>query len=246
MMAHATASPVATPLAPARPSSAHGLETLGAAILLGLAGYAALFVAPTEATMGLIQRIFYFHVPCWWCSFIAFFIVFFSNIAYLRSRSPRWDWLGVSGAEIGVCFVTIGLITGSIWGHRVWGIWWTWDPRLTSAFVLWVLYVCYLLLRTLVDDPERRAVLSAVFGIFAAFDVPFVYFSIWFFRTQHPQPVIGDGGSLDPSMLHVLLFCCVAMTGVLLLLVRQRFRLEAARYEVESLRLDAGRRGEAA
>src|SRR5579862_7869995 len=233
MMAHANASPVAAPLAPAKPSSAHGFETLGVAILLVLAGYAALFAAPTESTMGLIQRIFYFHVPCWWCSFIAFFLVFFSNIAYLRGRNPRWDWLGVSGAEIGICFVTIGLITGSIWAHPVWGIWWTWDARLTSAFVLWVLYITYLLLRTLVEDPERRAVLSAVFGIFAAFDVPFVYFSIWFFRTQHPQPVIGDGGSLDPRMQQVLLFCCVAMTGVLLLLVRQRYRLEETRDEVE-------------
>ena len=95
----------------------------------------------------------------------------------------------------------VGLVTGPIWAHPVWGIWWTWDARLTSAFVLWVLYVCYLLLRTLIDEPERRAVVSAVFGIFAAFDVPLVYFSIWFFRTQHPQPVIGDGGSLDPRMV---------------------------------------------
>ena len=83
----------------------------------------------------------------------------------------------------------------------MWGIWWTWDARLTSTFVLWVLYVCYLLLRTLIDEPERRAVVSAVFNIFAAFDIPLVYFSIWFFRTQHPQPVIGEGGSLDPRML---------------------------------------------
>jgi len=163
-----------------------GLATLGVALLLAVAGYSALFVAPTEATMGLIQRIFYFHVPFGWSAFVAFFISFLCSIGYLRSRAPKWDWLAVSSAEVGVPFVTVLLITGPIWAHPVWGIWWTWDARLTSTFVLWVLYVCYLLLRTLIDEPERRAVVSAVFGIFAAFDVPLVYFSIWFFRTQHP------------------------------------------------------------
>jgi len=105
--------------------------------------------------------------------------------------------------------------------------------------VLWVLYVCYLLLRTLIDEPERRAVVSAVFNIFAAFDIPLVYFSIWFFRTQHPQPVIGAGGSLDPRMLDVLLLCWGATLALLALLLRQRYRVEALRWEVERLRLEA-------
>ncbi len=215
-----------------------------AALLLGVASYAALLVAPTERTMGLIQRIFYFHVTSWWSSFAGYAISFFASIAYLRKRDPKWDWLAVSAAELGVAFSTVGIITGPIWAHPVWGIWWTWDARLTSAFVLWLLYVCYLLLRGLVDDPERRAVLSAVFGIFAAFDIPFVYFSIWFFRTQHPQPVIGDGGSLDPRMWDVTMVCWAALLGVLLLLLRQRYRLEALRYEVAELRLENSRRDE--
>ncbi len=243
-MAHATASPVATPLVPARPSSAHGFETLGVAILLGLAGYAALFVAPTEATMGLIQRIFYFHVPCAWTGFVAFAIALVASVSFLRTRAPEWDWLAVSASEIGVAFISVVLITGPIWAHPVWGIWWAWDWRLTSTFVLWVLYVCYLLLRSLVDDPERRAVLSAVFNVFAACDIPFVYFSMWFFRTQHPQPVIGDGGSLDPRMLHVLLFCWAALLSAMALLLRQRYRLEALRHEADRLCLDAERRGQ--
>ena len=221
------------------------LETVAVAILLGLAGYAALFVAPSERTMGLIQRIFYFHVPSWWSAFVSFAIVFVSNIAYLWTRKPKWDWLAVSAAEIGVAFSNRScLITGPIWAHPVWGIWWTWDARLTSAFVLWVLFICYLLLRTLVDDPERRAVFSAVFGIFAAVDIPFVYFSIWFFRTQHPQPVIGDGGSLNPTMLRVLLICWAAMLGILVLLLRQRYRLEKLRYEVEEMKMRSARMGE--
>ena len=123
-----------------------------------------------------------------------------ASIAYLRTRNPKWDWLARFRGGNRRC------VRHGRAGHRadlgapVWGIWWTWDARLTSTFVLWVLYVCYLLLRNLMDEPERRAVISAVFGIFAAFDIPLVYFSIWFFRTQHPQPVIGDGGSLDPRM----------------------------------------------
>jgi heme exporter protein C len=224
-------------------AGAQALATLGVALLLGVAVYCALFVAPTEATMGLIQRIFYFHVPFGWTAFVAFFISFISSIAYLRNRAPKWDWLAVSSAEVGIPFVTVLLITGPIWAHPVWGIWWTWDARLTSTFVLWALYVCYLLLRTLVDDPERRAVISAVFNIFAAFDIPLVYFSIWFFRTQHPQPVIGAGGSLDPRMLDVLLLCWAATLALLALLLRQRYRLEALRYEVERLRLESDSRG---
>ena len=138
--------------------------TLGVALLLAVAGYCALFVAPTERTMGLIQRIFYFHVPFGWTAFVAFFISFVASIAYLRSRAPKWDWLAVSAAEVGVPFVTVMLVTGPIWAHPVWGIWWTWDARLTSTFVLWVLYVCYLLLRSLIDEPERRAALPVSIG----------------------------------------------------------------------------------
>jgi heme exporter protein C len=223
------------------PTGTDGLATLGVAALLGVAGYCALFVAPTERTMGLIQRIFYFHVPSAWTGFVAFLISFIASIAYLRVRSPKWDWLAVSSAEIGVAFMTVMLVTGPIWAKPVWGIWWTWDARLTSTFVLWALYVCYLLLRTLIDDPERRGVVSAVFNIFAAFDIPLVYFSIWFFRTQHPQPVIGDGGSLDPRMLRVLLLCWAALLGVFVLLLRQRYRVEALRHRVAELQISAAR-----
>ena len=226
-----------------RKTGLQGLATLGVALLFAVAGYCALYVAPTEATMGLIQRIFYFHVPFGWTAFVAFFISFISSIAFLRTRAPKWDWLAVSSAEVGVPFVTVMLVTGPIWAHPVWGIWWTWDARLTSTFVLWVLYVCYLLLRTLIDEPERRAVVSAVFGIFAAFDIPLVYFSIWFFRTQHPQPVIGAGGSLDPRMLDVLLLCWAATLALLALLLPQRYRLEALRYEAERLRLESDSSG---
>ncbi len=217
------------------------VTTLAVAVLIGIAGYAALFLAPTERSMGLIQRIFYFHVPSAWAAFVAFLIVFVANIAYLLRRAARWDWLAVSAAEVGLAFCTAVLVTGPIWAKPVWGIWWTWDARLTSTFVLWVLYASYLLLRTLVADPERRAVVSAVFGIFAFLDVPLVYMSIRLWRTQHPQPVIagGAGSGLDPQMWRVLLTCWAALLGLMVLLVRQRYRLEALRHEVLELTVEA-------
>ncbi len=222
----------------------HWLTTAAAAVLIGVAGYAALFLAPTERTMGLIQRIFYFHVPSAWTGFVAFFIVFLASIAYLLKRAPKWDWLAVSAAEIGVAFFTVVLTTGPIWAKPVWGIWWTWDARLTSTFVLWVLYVSYLLLRTLIADPERRAVVSAVFSIFAFLDVPLVYMSIRWWRTQHPQPVIAGGASsgLDPQMWRVFMTCWAALLGLLVLLLRERYNLEALRHEVGEMTIEAERR----
>ena len=222
-----------------KPNPAWGLlSTLFVAVLIGFAGYAALFLAPTERTMGLVQRIFYFHVPSAWTGFVAFFISFVASITYLLKRDPKWDWLAVSATEIGVAFFTVVLTTGPIWAKPVWGIWWTWDARLTSTFVLWVLFVSYLLLRTLVDDPSRRALVSAIIGIFAFLDVPLVYLSIWLWRTQHPQPVIGGGG-LDKRMWPPFLLCWFALMGVMILLLRQRYRLEAVRHAVEEMTIQA-------
>ena len=212
-------------------------------VWLALAGYAALFIAPTELTMGVIQRIFYFHVPSFWTAFIAIATTTVGSIAYLKTRAMKWDWIAVAASELATAFLTIGLVTGPIWAKPVWGVWWAWDARTTSTFVLWAMYVSYLLLRTLVDEPDRRALLSAVVAIFACLDVPLVYFSIWWFRTQHPQPVIGDGGYLNPTMGRVLLFCWGALIALFILIVSQRYRLEKLRAEVDGLRMEAERRG---
>ena len=212
---------------------------LGAvAILLVIAAaYAAFFIAPQERTMGLIQRIFYFHAATAWAGEMTFFVCFLANLLYVWKRQPQYDWLGVSSAEVGLACITVVLITGPIWAHPVWGIWWTWDARLTSTFVLWLLYVSYLLLRTLVEEPDRRALLSALFGIFAFLDVPLVFFSIRWWRTQHPQPVImgGSGSGLDPTMSMVFFFSVLAMHVLAAFLIVERYVLEKMKSELDFL-----------
>lgn len=210
-------------------------------ILIGTAAYASFFIAPMERTMGTIQRIFYFHAAVAWTGFTAFFICFLGNLLYVFRRQPRWDWLGVASAEVGLAFITVVLITGPIWAHPVWGIWWTWDARLTSTFVLWLLYIAYLLLRMMVEEPDRRALLSALFGIFAFLDVPLVYGSIRWWRTQHPQPVImgSPGSGLEPTMLKVFFFSVLAIHTLMVLLIVVRYQLEKMRGEVEILRREA-------
>ena len=172
--------------------------------LLGYALYEALRVAPTEQTMGDVQRIFYYHVPSAWTSFLFFFVNFAASLVYLMRRNAKADALAIAGAEVGLVFCTVVLVTGPLWARPVWGIWWTWDWRLTSTLVMWLIYLSYLVLRRFASGGQT-AVLAAVLAVVGALDIPLVYFSIWFFRTQHPQPVIGDQGSIDPSMLRVLL-----------------------------------------
>ena len=194
--------------------------------------YLGLFVAPTERTMGDVQRIFYFHAPSGWTAFCLFFVNLIASIVYLIWRNAKADALAVASAEVGVVFCTIVLVTGPLWARPVWGIWWTWDMRLTSTLVLWLIYVSYLMLRRLTDNAQTP-VLAAVLSIFGALDVPLVYFSIWFFRTQHPQPVIGGGGSLDPRMLRVFLINVAAFSCFGALLCWARYRVELMHREVE-------------
>jgi heme exporter protein C len=216
---------------------------LGAVAILFVlaAAYASFYVAPEERTMGVLQRIFYFHVGSAWAGMDAFLLCFIANLLYVWRREPKYDWLGVSSAEVGLVLTTVVLITGPIWAKPAWGIYWTWDARLTSTFVLWLLYVSYLLLRSLIEEPERRALLSALFGIFAFIDVPLVFFSIRWWRTQHPAPVImgGPGSGLDPTMNKVFLFSVLAMHVFAAFLIVERYVLEKMRSEVDILRREA-------
>jgi heme exporter protein C len=209
------------------------LLALVTALLLSFALYEALIAAPTEQTMGNVQRIFYYHVPSAWTAFVLFLINFVSSVVYLIRRNPKADILALVSAEVGVVFCTVVIVTGPIWARPVWGIWWApGDIRLTTTLVLWLIYISYLVLRRF-STSGRTPVIAAVVAIFGALDVPLVYFSIWFFRTQHPSPVIGGGGSLDPRMAHVLLINWAAFMCLAWLLSWTRYELEVAKRQVE-------------
>jgi heme exporter protein C len=194
--------------------------------------------APQEATMGEVQRIFYIHVPSAWPAFLAYFIVFLGSVRYLWRRSQPADDLAHAAGEVGFVFCTCVLVTGPLWAKPVWGIWWTWDARLTSTFVLWLLFIAYLMLRSYVFNPGRAAVLGAVVGILGFVDVPIVYMSIRWWRTQHPQPIIagGEGSGIDPQMKLALLVSWGAYLCLFSYLVRLRLGLANARRELTMLR----------
>jgi heme exporter protein C len=213
------------------------------AILLAYALYQALVVAPTDALQGDVYRIIYYHVPSAWTAFLLFLINFVASIVYLIWRRPKADMIALVSAEVGVVFCTVVLVTGPIWARPVWGIWWApGDIRLTSTLVMWLIYVSYLVLRRFSTSAQTQ-VLAAALAVFGALDVPLVYFSIWFFRTQHPQPVIGGGGSMDPRMLHVLLLNWLAFLCFAFLISWSRYRLECLQretHEAEAMESLAG------
>ena len=193
--------------------------------------YQAIYVAPNDAMQGEIFRIFYYHVPSWAVAFTFFALSLIGSIGYLafrRNSPPRAqiaDALALAGAEIGVVFCTVGLTTGPLWGRRAWGIWWTWDARLTTTLVMWLIYVSYLLLRRFAAGPQMQT-LAAVFGIFGALDVPIVYMSNRWWRTQHPAPVFGgaQGSGMAPSMVGAFLWNLLAWFawGGMILIFRYR------------------------
>jgi heme exporter protein C len=162
----------------------------------------------------------------------------FAGVRFLMTRDFRFDEWAVASIEVGMIFDTLNLVTGPFWARPVWGIWWTWDARLTSAFVLWLMFVGYLVLRQAVDDPTLRAVVSAVLSVFQAVAAIICYMAIRWWRTQHPQPVIagGEGSGLDPSMRFVLLFSFASMMVLFFYLLGIRRRLERLRRETEGLR----------
>ena len=204
-------------------------------ILFVLALYLIFIYVPTEETMGVVQRIFYFHVPVAWVAFLAFFIVFLGSVLYLWKRDSKWDVIASSSAEVGVVFTTLVLITGPIWARPIWGAWWTWDARLTTALVLWLIYVAYLIIRAYATEEQRGARFAAVVGIVGFIDVPIVALAITLWRTQHPGPVVFEGG-LAPSMLLTLLVCLAAFTTLYSLLLIQRVSMKNDEIEIKRLK----------
>jgi heme exporter protein C len=191
--------------------------------------------APFEATMGLVQKIFYFHVPAWMAMFTAAFVSGTAGAVYLFRRSPLADRLTVAGAELAILFGGIGLMTGPLWGRKSWGVWWQWDARLTSALVLWLIFAAYLLLRRYGGPGSEK--LSAAVALFGMVNVPFVYWSVNVWRTLHPQTTVVM--TLQPGMRGPFWFCTVAFLLLTVLLFAARVRLEQRRTELEALYLAA-------
>jgi heme exporter protein C len=229
--------------APARARAADPVST-GLALLAGLGMPAALWLtfayAPTDRVQGEVQRIFYLHVSMAWVAFLAFFVVFVASVGYLWTRRPGWDVVGRSSADVGVLFTTLVLLTGSLWGKPVWGTWWTWDAKLTTTLILWLLYVAYLMVRAYAGDPERGARYAAVVGIVGFVDVPIVYKSVEWWRTLHPGPVVAVAGgpAMPPEMVQTLAVTLAAVTLLYGYLLRQKTLVERARDAVARARAE--------
>ena len=209
------------------------------AIIAALA--AALLVAPTEKTMGDVQRIFYFHLGSAAAAFAGFTLVLAASVAFIFSRRTIFDSIALAAGEVGVLFCTFVLLTGPLWARPVWGQWWVWDPRLTTTLILWFLYVGYLLLRHMMPG-YRGAMAGAVYAILAYVDVPIVYFSIRWWRGIHPR-VLRGGGGLDPAMVPPLLMSVAAFLLLAAVLIRERFEIQSLAVRVsqaeDALEVDA-------
>jgi len=212
------------------------------AVLVPAAVLMDFLLIPSDTGSPLMQHnpIFYMHIPAAWIALAAFFIVFVAGIAYLRKRTPFWDIVGTSAAELGVLFTTLFLLNGSIWSKMEWGTWWVWEARLTSSLVLWIIYVAYFLLRAYISDPDTRARYAAVFGIIGFVDVPIVILTLFVARKMHPG---GVAFHLDqPVMIIALVTGVVAFT--LLFLALLFFRIHLKEDELELGKLKQLREGE--
>jgi heme exporter protein C len=216
----------------------YALGTLGGLWLLRNL-YVMLLGLPDETAQGAIYRIMFFHVPSWFTCFTAFFLAGISSILYLVKKKPSYDTFAVANVEVGVAFTIVGLITGMIWARIIWGIWWTWDARLTWAFITCLIYAGYLMMRNAIDEPTARARYAAVLCIFAFTSVVITFKAIEWWRTQHPGPVLSirtGGGRMDPAMESMLYNNWFALLLIAAVMVAVRMRQEGVQREVESLR----------
>lgn len=223
-----------------------GILLVVTAILMLVDLYLIFMVAPTDSVLGHVQRVFYFHVPIAIVSFIAFFVVFVASIGYLVTRKSKWDSVAHAAAEVGVVFVSLALLTGIVWARPVWGVWWTWEPRLTTTLILWLIYVAYLMLRSYVPNKSQGALYAAGLGIIGFVDVPIVYYSVQWWRSIHPSAVVGplaDAGALEPIMQWVLFFSLGVFLLLFLYLLLERMHLRNAEDRLAALRYASRMRG---
>jgi heme exporter protein C len=218
------------------------LDGLTVLLLLIATGMVFLY-APEEAVMGQVQRIFYFHVASAWVGMLGFMVAAAVGIAYLRTADRKWDIVGLSAVEVGMAFAFITIVTGSIWARPVWNTWWTWDPRLTTATIMELVYAAYLMLRSGIDDPGRRARFGAVYAIIGFLSVPLTFFSARLFRTIHPvvigtsQPGATGAFDMTPRMLQTFLFSLLTFSIIFTDLLWHRVQLGRLTDKVEQLKL---------
>ncbi len=200
--------------------------------------YNIFIYVPTESSMGIVQRIFYFHAPSAISAFVAFTVTFVCSIRFLARQRWWHDRVAYCAAEVGVLLTTIVLITGPIWARPVWNTWWSWDPRLTTTLVLWFIYAGYLMLRNYTGEEQRAARFAAVFAIVGFVDVPIVYMANRLWRTLHPQPVImgGSESGLEPAMRYAFWFSLATFIGLFIFFLLLRLRLERTRLEAENIK----------
>ena len=214
------------------------LAGLVAIPLLAVGLYLALVWAPPDAMMGNVQRIMYVHFPSWIAVALCYLTAFTCSVLYLVRRRPHFDHLAHAGAEVGVLVNTTGLITGSIWGRPTWGVWWTWDPRLTTTAIMLVIFVGYLLIRAFVEDPDARARTAALVAIVGFVNVPIVYFSVRWWRTLHQ--VQSSPNTVDPTMVVALRVMMVTFALIACYLMSRRYELARLEGEAERMELQPG------
>jgi len=208
--------------------------------------YLIFMVAPTDSVLGHVQRVFYFHVPIAIMSFLAFFVVFIGSLMYLIKRTPKWDAIAHASAEVGVVFVTLALITGIIWARPIWNTWWTWEPRLTTTLILWLIYVAYLMVRSYAPSQSKGAIYAAVVGIIGFIDVPIVYYSVVWWRSIHPSPVVGpfaQADALDGTMAWILLYSFITFLFFFAYMVAERMELRKTEEALGRIRFTLRRKG---
>ena len=213
-------------------------------LLLGVLSFTGMLVsiwmiflyAPLDAVQGEPQRIFYFHVPMAWLGMLGFGVVAAVGIGYLITKDERWDWAARASAELGAIFITLALVTGSIWGETIWGTWWTWDARLTTTLILWFIYISYLMLRSYLGRTPSSARAGAVLAIIGIIDVPIIYESVNWWRTLHPVQQVGVDGALPPSVVLTLMFSLASFTLFYTFLMIQLYQLQRLQTLAQRLR----------
>jgi heme exporter protein C len=214
-------------------------------VLLLVAAYLAIVVAPTERVLGDVQRVFYFHVGTAWVALIGFVFTAALSVVYLVTKNLKWDRIQVAAVEVSVVFFLITIILGSIWARPAWNTWWTWDPRLTTAAVTELIYIAYFMLRQGIDDPNKRARFGAVYALIGGLSAPITFFAIRLFRTIHPVVIAGSNAaaegtfSMTDDMLQAFFFALFAFTVIFIDLFWNRIRLGEFQNKVEEMKLQA-------